>query len=141
MKKLVIGILVIALGLALGYKQLLPYLPAEISSKITQTIEKTTGKDPGKPVITAFQNIAKQDYQKATESFLPKSREFYNPNYLKAFYQQSGDVKVSRLDYKGDKSLVYFKTESNQSLMANLIKENGNWFIQDINDDPNVTID
>lgn len=141
MKKFVIGILIIALGIALGYKQILPYIPASIASKIIQTIEKTTGKDPGKPVIMAFQDIAKQEYQTAAENFLPKSREFYNPNYLKAFYQQSGQANVSRFEHKGDKALVYFKTDNNQSLMASLIKEKGNWLIQDINDDPNVTID
>jgi hypothetical protein len=141
MKKLLVGILVIALGFTLGYKKILPFIPESISSKVTQGLEKAMGKDPQKTVVMAFQDIAKKDYQKASENFLPSSRKFYNSNYLKGFYQQAGQAKLSRFEEKGNKAVVYFQTENNQSLMANLIKENGQWLIQDINDDPNVTID
>lgn len=141
MKKLLIGILIIALGLTLGYKKLLPYIPESIAAKIMQSIEKAADKDPQKTVVMVFQDISEKDYQKATENFLPGSRKFYNPDYLKNLFQQVGQVKVSRSNQAEDKAAVYFQTENNQSLMANLIKEKGSWLIQDINDDPSVTMD
>ncbi len=140
MKKVLVGILVIALGLTLGYNRILPYIPESIALKISQGFEKAMGKDPQKTVVVAFQDIAKEDYQKASENFLPGSRDFYNPNYLKV-YRQAGQAKISRFEENGNKAVVYFQTENNHSLMANLIKESGQWLIQDIYDDSSVTID
>ncbi|MFZ5640362.1 MAG: hypothetical protein ACOY4Q_06700 [Bacillota bacterium] len=140
MRKLITISVLIVLVITAGYKAL-PYLPDTIAQKFNHFLEKITGKEPRKTVLMFYEEVNKKEYAKASEFFALNSRKFYNPEYLKRIFDKSGRPEVTRSDEKGKTAAVYYQTENNQSLMANLIKEDGQWRIKDIYDDPSVTVD
>ncbi len=140
MRRVFIGLIIIVIIAVARYKAL-SFLPGSITGNLVQSLEKVSGRDPQKTIIEFYSELEEKEYQKASEVFASSSRKFYNPEYLQNIFTGSGKPKISRVDNQGTIVVIYYETENNRSLMANLIKENGTWKIRDISDDPNVTVD
>lgn len=147
MRKLVFLLTILLLpvsGCSLTKDTPLEGMTGRISSTVSDSIAAVTGNAPEKRVEELYQNFKSGEFQGVEEMFTTQARKFFNPQYLKNVYgnfPKDLAVKISKVEKNGKIAKIYYNLDEKTFFIAEMVKENGDWKISNIVDDPDYVVD
>lgn len=147
MRKLVFLLTILLLpvsGCSLTKDTPLEGMTGRISSTVSDSIASVTGNAPEQRVKELYEDFKSGEFQNTEKVFAIKARKFYNSTYLKNVYgnfPKEIAIKISKVEKNGKTARIYHNLDEKTFIIAEMVKENGDWKIANIQDDPAYVVD